>query len=223
MGYVTLPGGYRVGIAGQMHGGTSETLCLQWPGSFNIRIARQITGAADLLLGHIWKQTLPYNTLVISPPCMGKTTVIRDAARAMASGWRGKPALKVGIADERNELSGSVKGQPQLDVGVMCDVITGCSKAEGIAMLLRTMSPQVIVTDEIGRMEDSLALQEARNAGVAILASAHGAGVAQVMRRPCLAQLFEQCVFERVAVLGQTPGRLIVCTEPPAVRPGSNL
>lgn len=214
-GYLALPGGHRAGFAGRtvLSGGTVKLLrdiC-----SVNIRIARQVKGAARGLLAQLYHpvEKRVRHTLVVSPPQAGKTTLLRDLARLFADGdpgsWR--PAFKVGIVDERSEIAGCFAGQPQLDVGLHSDVLDGCPKAEGMMMLVRSMSPQVVVTDELGRQEDVRAVEEVINSGAALLASAHGGTVGDLFRRPSLAGLLERKVFERIVLLscGNGPGTVV--------------
>src|SRR5690606_12747541 len=109
-----------------------------------------------------------------SPPQLGKTTLIRDLARMISYGDTldngslklGSPGMKVGIVDERSELAACVRGIPLFDVGPRTDILDGCPKAEGMMMLIRSMSPEVIIVDEIGRPEDTEAIREALHAGI---------------------------------------------------------
>ncbi|MGI6038479.1 MAG: stage III sporulation protein AA [Limnochordia bacterium] len=196
-GYVTLPGGHRVGFVGQgvMEGGSLARL--KNIGALNIRISRELPGVADRILPSLFDPSGGvYHTLIISPPGCGKTTLLRDVARQLSYG-----GYQVSIADERSEIAGSYRGKPQLDVGPLTDVLDGVPKAQGIMLLLRAMSPQVIVTDEIGRQEDALALREAVNCGVSIITSAHGRDLAELKRRPIMAQLIEGHPFDRFIIL----------------------
>lgn len=219
-GYITLPGGHRVGLCGEtaLEGGRPRTL--RHVGSFNLRIAREVPGAAERIVPHIARGPgRPRHTLVISPPGGGKTTVLRDIARRLGA------RLPVCVVDERSEIAACVRGVPQLDVGPCTDVVDGCPKAAGVMQALRTMSPRVIVTDEIGGPEDAAALFEAAHAGVAVIASAHGAGWEDVVRRPGLQALLNPCLFELLAVLGGSdqPGTVKAVTAPPSPRGGGHI
>ena len=110
------------------------------------------------------------------------------------------------IVDERSEIAGSFQGRPQLDVGERTDVLDACPKAEGMMMLLRSMGPEVIVTDEIGRAEDAAAIEEVIHAGVTVVATAHGSSLAELRSRPGLRKLLDEQIFERALILGWSRG-----------------
>lgn len=209
-GYVTMPGGYRVGLSGEVSGLDEQKGPLKSVTSMNIRIVRAIPGVADPVMPRLRRADGSIaSTLVVSLPGMGKTTLIRDIARQLSDGAPGRPGCRVGIVDERGELGGCCHGVPTLDVGLRTDVLEGCDKARGILWMVRSMAPAVLVTDEIGGMEDVQALLEARNAGVAVIASAHGGSLQQVMRRPALRALARENLFDLYILLdGRVPGRI---------------
>jgi stage III sporulation protein AA len=200
-GYLSLPGGHRVGMVGQaiLEGGRVRTL--REIAGLNIRLAREIRGAADALVGVVLEAGVPRSLLLLSPPRGGKTTVLRDLVRQVSD--RG---YRVGLVDERSELAGSVNGVPHLEVGVRTDVLDACPKAEGIYLLLRAMGPQVIACDEIGGEEEALALADAARAGVRVMATAHASSLSDAMARPSLGSSLRQGVFERVGVLSRRLG-----------------
>lgn len=209
-GFITLPGGHRVGITGKavMDGGKLRTL--KYLTGCNIRISREILGAGENVLPHIIDRSRRsiYHTLLLSPPGCGKTTILRDLVRQISNGI---PSLKfmglnVGLVDERSEIAGCCQGAPQKDVGLRTDVLDGCPKAEGMMMLLRSMAPRVIAADEIGRREDVDALEEVLNAGVKILITAHGVSPADLAVRPVLTRLIQAKMIERYVILGRSRG-----------------
>jgi len=179
-GYITVEGGHRVGFCGKCVVSDGKINALKEISSINVRVARQIKGAADNIMQYILRDGIIRNTLIISPPRCGKTTLLRDAARRLAQNFN------VALADERSEIASSYAGAAQNDLGLRCDVLDSCPKAQGIAMLIRGMSPDVIITDEIGSLADAGAIHDALNAGVKIIASAHGSGVSDIRRRAAL-------------------------------------
>lgn len=209
-GYITIPGGHRVGLCGQAVVREGRIVRLKHITGLNYRIARQIKGAARPYIRHFLdhRRRRVYHSLLIAPPGGGKTTFLRDLARCLSdgSGERAFPGFKVAIVDERSEIAGSFRGEPQLDVGERTDVLDACPKAEGMMMLLRSMGPEVIVTDEIGRREDLAAIEEVIHAGVTVVATAHGSSLAELRSRPGLRGLLEDSVFERALILGWSRG-----------------
>ncbi len=203
-GFVTVPGGHRVGLCGRavVEGGRVRTL--KYLTGVNFRISREVQGVADQVLPWLIRgpRTM-YNTLIISPPRCGKTTLLRDLVRQISNGVPrlGFTGLTVGVVDERSEIAGCYRGIPQRDVGLRTDVLDGCPKAEGMMLLLRALSPDVIATDEIGRREDVEALEEMLNAGVRIVATAHAASVEELGSRPVLRDLLQRHIVERFVVL----------------------
>lgn len=209
-GYLTLPGGHRVGFTGKavLEGGEIKTLCDL--SSLNFRIARAVPGAADPLLPYVLnlREARVYHTLIISPPRAGKTTILRDLIRQLSCGVPHLkfPGLNVGVVDERSELASCFAGVPQHDLGPRVDVLDHCPKAAGMMMLLRSMSPQVVATDEIGRLEDVAALWEMVNTGVSILTTAHASCWEELEQRPCLQDLISRRVFQRYVFLSRRKG-----------------
>lgn len=209
-GFITLPGGHRVGISGRVVVEKGKVKTLKYLSCFNIRISKEIIGAADAVLANLVDRSRStiYHTILVSPPRCGKTTLLRDLIRRISSGApeSGLAGLNVGVVDERSEIAACYRGVPQLDVGMRTDVLDGCPKAEGMVLLLRVMGPQVIAMDEIGRQEDINALEEVINAGVKILATVHGSSIAELAVRPSLAYLFRLKIVERFVILGRSRG-----------------
>ncbi|GGE46604.1 stage III sporulation protein AA [Pullulanibacillus camelliae] len=205
-GYVTISGGHRIGLAGKVITEESQVKRIRDVSSFNIRVARQKLGAAHSMMPFLYQEHRWYNTLIIGPPQAGKTTLLRDIARIASQGEAPIPSTKVGIVDERSEIAGCVKGVPQHAFGPRIDVLDACPKPEGMMMLIRSMSPELVIVDEIGRQEDSHALLEALNAGVNVIASAHGYSYEQILRRPNIHVLMEHRLFDRFIVLSRQRG-----------------
>lgn len=203
-GYFTVPGGCRVGVCGRMTGQGADR-SLTHVGSVCIRMAREIRGAADAVMEAVTRDGRPADALIVSPPGLGKTTLLRDIARQLSDGTGGRRGVRVGIADERGELAGCVMGIPTLDVGRRTDVMDGCSKKEGMELLIRSMSPEVIVTDELGQAGDREAVADAMRSGVRVIASVHARDAEEAARRLGAGLAG---AFDRMIVLGGKIGQI---------------
>ena len=133
----------------------------------------------------------------------GKTTVLRDLVRRISTGiekieFKG---INVGIADERGEIAAMFKGVPQNDVGIRTDVLDNIPKAIGMTMLIRSMSPKVIVADEIGKEEEISAINYAVCSGIKGIFTAHGASLEEISINPNLKTLLNLHIFERIVFL----------------------
>ena len=193
-GYLTAQGGHRVGLCGAavMRGG--EVHSFRSLSSANLRIARQVRGAAAPVLKGLCPGGRLADALILAPPGLGKTTLLRDLIRSVSEG-EGCAPLRVSLADERGEVAAMYGGLPQLEVGRRTDVAEGCPKAQGLMLLLRAMNPQVLAVDEITAPEDVRALIAAAGCGVTLLATAHGESRADLERRPLYRPLLEEGLF----------------------------
>ena len=200
-GYITLAGGHRVGLTGRAVLEKGEVKTIRNVNGFNFRISHEIIGCASNVLEYIAKGDVK-NTLIISPPACGKTTLLRDLARQISDGVESIiKGQAVAIVDERSEIAGSYMGIPQNDVGLRTDVLDGCPKDYGMLVLLRAMAPRVIVVDEIGRQSDIFAIESIINAGVKLICSVHGNGIEDILQKPILSDLIHKKVFDRFVVL----------------------
>lgn len=200
-GFITIEGGHRVGMAGQVLLEQGKVKNLKQISSLNIRISHEILNCSDKLFPYITHNKQMYHTLLISPPRCGKTTLLRDLIRQISDGNRMVKGCTVGVVDERSELAGSYQGIPQNRMGMRTDVLDGCPKAEGMLMLIRSMAPQVIAVDELGAPEDVQALRYAMHCGCKMLATVHGESLEEVSRKPLFEQLVNDQCFERYIVL----------------------
>ncbi|AZU63280.1 stage III sporulation protein AA [Neobacillus mesonae] len=206
-GYITVAGGHRIGLAGKVVLEAGKVKAIRDISSFNIRIAREKIGIAEPIIPYIFHGRW-MNTMVIGPPQTGKTTLLRDIARIISSGSETNriAAKKVGIVDERSEIAGCINGVPQLTFGIRMDVLDACPKAEGMMMMIRSMSPEVLIVDEIGRKEDADAIQEAVHAGINLIMTTHGSSLEEIRKRPSLMEIVQQKIFERYVVLNRKSG-----------------
>ena len=200
-GYITIEGGHRVGICGTVTMKDGKVHLIKDVSSLNIRRSRQIIGVSGKIINSVCdeKRRIIRNTLIISPPKCGKTTILRDLARNLSG--RG---YRVGICDERSEIAGCYNGKSSFDLESRTDILDGCPKSEGILMLIRSMSPDVIITDEIGRKEDVGAIDSALCAGVKTITTIHGSSYEDV-ENSAVGELIKRHVFETLIFLSAEP------------------
>ncbi|NMB12990.1 MAG: stage III sporulation protein AA, partial [Firmicutes bacterium] len=207
-GFLTLPGGHRVGLVGTGYVEQGELQAVRDIGQFNIRIARELPGVATPILPALLDREGRFrSTLIISPPGCGKTTLIRDMARQLSWGNSGYwQRHTVTIVDERREIAAVWQGVPQTDCGPCTDVLDGYPKTEGIMMAIRALASDVLVTDELGTTADAMAIVEAGAAGIAVLASIHGDSFEDVQKRAGGRILVESGLFKCLVILSRRRG-----------------
>ena len=177
---------------------------------FNIRIAREWKGCADGILSQVEASE---GTLIVSPPGLGKTTLLRDIARLLSQ--RG---ARVCVIDERGEIAACIDGVPTLDVGPRTDVFSMCPKKTAIMIAVRALSPDVVVTDELGAPGDHEAVLEASRCGVRVVASAHGASLDPASLMAGVSRIIREGAFSLGVLLGPKPGEVARVNRWEAVR-----
>lgn len=213
-GFITIKGGNRVGIVGTAVIKDGQVTNFNYISSLNFRISRQIIGCSNSIINKIIDKdnNSIYNTLIISPPGIGKTTLLRDIIRNISNGINGiLEGLDVTVVDERGEISATYKGIMQNDLGIRTDVINDMPKSIGMKMATRSMAPKVIVADEIGSKQDSEAIKYAMCCGVKGIFTAHGKNVEEIMKNPELKELMENKIFDKtITIKGRKNGNFII-------------
>ncbi len=205
-GFITIEGGHRIGIVGKVVLEHNKIKTLKYISGMNIRIAHEVIGCAHGVMPYIVGRNRVYHTLIVSPPGCGKTTLLRDIIRQLSYGFSGFGPYTVGVVDERSEIGACYLGVPQNDLGPQTDILDNCPKVEGMYMLLRSMAPDVVAVDEIGKEEDIHAIEAMLCAGVSVLCTVHGRDLEECKKKPLLNHLLEECAFERVIILSHHHG-----------------
>lgn len=200
-GFLTVEGGHRIGIAGGVIRERDKVKNIRYISSVNIRIAHEIQGCADKIMPYITEKRQLLHTLIVSAPGRGKTTLLRDIIRQASDGSAYVDGKNVGVVDERSEIGGCYRGIAQNHIGDRTDILDGCSKPEGMLMLIRSMAPEVIAVDEIGTDEDVQAVEQAMLCGCKILATIHAGSMEELQKKRLLEFLTEHKRFERYIVL----------------------
>lgn len=207
-GFITIKGGHRIGIAGECVMEKGEVKTIRNISSINVRICREVIGCSDKVMKYISSSHRIYNTIIISPPKCGKTTILRDITRNISNGVcsLGLNGRKVVVIDERSEIGACHFGIPQSDLGIRTDVLDNCLKREGLIMAIRSLSPEVLICDEIGTKGDIEALIMAFNSGVNIITTIHGFTVEDLYNRKVLGDLLDNKILERAIILSNRNG-----------------
>ena len=195
-GYITVPGGHRVGFCGTAVYEKDELLTVKNISSISFRISRQIKNAAREIIGNIISGETVCSALIVGEPCGGKTTILTDLARLLSNSGK-----RCAVIDERGEICSCYEGTPQKDIGELTCVFDGYTKGEGMMIALRTMSPQVIICDEVGNSSDADAMLEAMNAGVPVIATAHATNEDELLSRPQIEEIIDCGAIDKLIFL----------------------
>ena len=204
-GFITIRGGHRVGISGNVVIENGKIININYISSLNFRIAKEINGCSNKLLKYVinMENNNIYNTLIVSKPGVGKTTILRDLVRRISNGIEqiNFQGLNVGLVDERGEIAAMYKGVAQNDIGMRTDVLSNVKKDKGMKLLIRSMAPRVIAADEIGSKEDVEAIKEAVCSGIKGIFTAHGSSLDDISINPSIKDLLMSHVIERIIFL----------------------
>lgn len=198
-GFITIKGGHRAGLCGSCSYSEGKISSISSISSINLRIARQIKGVAQGLVKQLYSNEVG-STLIAGPPASGKTTLLKDIARCLSNGTLAYNT-KLSIIDERGEIGAVYRGIPQNDIGIMSDVFDGYKKGDGMEAAIRSMSPKVIMADEISGLDDVEKIKQSLNSGVSIIATAHAQSLDELYRKKYICELLQEGSFKHIILL----------------------
>lgn len=199
--------GLRIGVCGEVVYNQERITGLKNFSSLSIRIPHPTLTGCDALLDGMLR-AMPVSTLIVSPPGGGKTSLLRELIRRASS-----VPLRVSVIDDRNELSASIAGEAQFELGQSCDVMVGVPKAQAAWMLLRGMNPQIIAMDEITQEADLEAVEEIGGCGITLFATAHGKDQRDLRRRSLYKRLLDSGIFREIVTIRVNGGKRIYTRE----------
>ena len=198
---MTVAGGHRVGVGGQVVLENGRIAMMKKVAFLHIRVVHEVLGAGDEILPYLFEKKEFLNTLIISSPGAGKTTMLRDLTRSLSDGSTYADGKQISLIDERSELAGCYMGIPQNHIGIRTDVLDACPKADGMMMAIRSMGPEILVVDELGLKKDYEALDMASVCGIRLLASVHGNCLSQILAKENTYQEVMKRIFQRIILL----------------------
>lgn len=212
-GFITILGGHRAGVVGTSVMSGGNIVAVTDISSISVRIARQIKGVSTELLSCIYSKAL-CSTLIVGAPSSGKTTLLRDMTRQISNGILGR-YTKVSLIDERGEIAAMKDGVSQNDVGLLTDVFDGYNKGQGMTIAIRSMSPKLIVLDEIGSSDDSVAIEQSMHAGVDVIATTHAGSIEELTKKVHIMSLIQCGAFKKIVLLegSQNPCKIAAILE----------
>jgi len=198
-GFITIHGGVRIGICGEVVAENNKIITIKNISSLNIRVPHEIRGCSYAVLPYIFEKHRPLKTLIISPPGAGKTTFLRDLSWQISDKYN---LLNTLVLDERGEIAATHQGECQLNVGTSTDVLSFCGKQYGFDNGIRSMRPDVIITDEVATGGDIDMIKLAARSGVCVIASVHAASIDEIRTKPGFREIIAEQIFDRYVVLG---------------------
>lgn len=195
-GFITLYGGHRVGVTGNIAMKDGKISNINYISALNFRIAKELIGVSESIIREVLSNGEVNNTLIISKPGCGKTTLLRDLIRNLSDCGK-----TISLIDERGEIAAMYKGVPQNDVGLRTDVMDNVTKSLGMKIAVRTMAPDVIVADEIGTKDDVDAINYGICSGVKGIFTAHASDINELKLNKNLEKLYEQRLFKKLIFL----------------------
>lgn len=202
-GYITINGGHRIGLVGEAVVRDNKIININYISGLNFRISKQVLDCSESIIKHIidMQHNNILNTLIISPPGLGKTTLLRDIVRKISNGFQVYQNVKfnginVSVIDERGEIGACYKGVAQNDLGIRTDVFSDIPKAIGMGLAIRSMAPKVIVADELGSIRDAEAIKYATSCGIKGVFTTHGKDINDLIINPAINDLLKNKVFD---------------------------